>query len=70
MSNNVAEYVAALRALQAIQDLAAPGWRVLLQGDSQIVINRLASAKASQGLCRQACVEAQKFYWDWWATGS
>jgi ribonuclease HI len=62
MSNNVAEYVAALRALQAIQDLAAPGWRVLLRGDSQIVINKLGKKKVSKGLCQEACVEAQRLF--------
>jgi ribonuclease HI len=62
MSNNVAEYVAALRALQAIQDLAAPGWKVLLRGDSQIVINKLGSSKVSKGLCRRACQDAQSLF--------
>jgi ribonuclease HI len=62
MSNNVAEYVAALRALQAIQDLAAPGWRVLLRGDSQIVIDKLRSSKVSKGLCQQACLDAQGLF--------
>ena len=62
MSNNVAEYAAALRALQAIEDLAAPGWKVLLRGDSQIVIHKLDSHHVSRGLCHDACVEAQELF--------
>jgi hypothetical protein len=35
---------------------------VVLKGDSQIVINRLPGKKVSKGLCRHACLEAQKLF--------
>ena len=62
-SNNVAEYVAARMALEAIMEVAAKGWRVLLMGDSQIVVGKLnRPGRVSKGLCMEACVAAQEQY--------
>ena len=62
-SNNVAEYVAARMALEAIREIASDGWRVLLRGDSQIVIGKLKHpGRVSKGLCRDDCIKAQKAY--------
>ena len=63
-SNNVAEYAAVAKALEAINDLAGKGWRVLIRGDSQIVINKLGSKRVSGGLCRDACIMAQRLFRD------
>ena len=43
MSNNVAEYTAVVKALEAIQGLQAPhGSRVLLRGDSRLWVRQLS----------------------------
>lgn len=42
MSNNVAEYDALCQALKLVEDMAAPGWRVLVQGDSKLTVEQMA----------------------------
>lgn len=42
MSNNVAEHFACAKLLEAVAGQARRGWRVLIQGDSRMVVNQLA----------------------------
>jgi ribonuclease HI len=42
MSNNVAEYHAVSVLLELIGTVAAPGWKVVVMGDSKLVINQLS----------------------------
>lgn len=62
MSNNVAEYYAVHQALKCVEDIAAPGWRVLVCGDSRIVIDKLRAGKPSQGFCNSASITAIGLY--------
>lgn len=48
-SNNVAEYAALCQALLLIQDVAAPGWNVLVQGDSKLTVMQLSGRWAVRG---------------------
>jgi ribonuclease HI len=63
-SNNVAEYVAITKALEAMQELAVSGDKVLIRGDSRLVINRIGDHRQSSGFCRSHCVAAQQAYRD------
>jgi ribonuclease HI len=38
MSNNAAEYAAATKTMEAIEELAPIDWKIKVRGDSQIVI--------------------------------
>lgn len=51
MSNNVGEHAACANLLELVADLAGRRWRVLVFGDSNLVINQMAGRwKAKNGL--------------------
>lgn len=50
-SNNVGEHAACANLLELVGDLAGYGWRVLIRGDSKLVINQITGRwKAKRGL--------------------
>jgi len=58
MSNNVAEYAAVIRVFESLD--AHPPGRVIIQGDSRLVINQLNGVwKLGEGLHRTAALEAR-----------
>ena len=53
--------MAILQALRAIEDMAAPGWRILISGDSNLVIRQMQGRwKAKRGLYLETYVQAKR----------
>ena len=65
MSNNVAEYAGFLRALEFLKDSNLNRERILVEGDSKLVIEQMSGKwKIKHGFYKSTALEAQKLLKD------